>query len=122
MQATFIITGILIDDENLKENVMDNSGNMSVYSYNKIDGVKYYYEEIGDRWFSIKNGEKIYTSERYKTISDAAKRYYKEARDFRNRLLNTYKLNDLTTYHAVDKLGNKIAGDNGWRRLQNFYR
>ena len=55
MQATFIITGILIDDENLKENVMDNSGNMSVYPYNKIDGVKYYYEEIGDRWFSIKN-------------------------------------------------------------------
>ena len=116
----FIIIGFRIEDEILEENVMDNTGLMKEYIYNKINGVKYYYDNVNDKWFSIKNGEKTYTSEKFRTSNDAAKRYYKEAMEFRSRL-NVYGLNNLTPQDAVDESGNKIATTNGWRKLYNFY-
>ena len=112
----YIIIGIKIDNETLKENVMDNTGLMKEYIYNKINGVKYYYDNVNDKWFSIKNGEKTYTSEKFRTSNDAAKRYYKEAKEFRSRL-NVYGLNNLTPQYAVDESGEEIASANGWRKL-----
>lgn len=117
MVVLFIIIGFRIEDEILEENVMDNTGNMKLYRYNKINGVKYYYDDVEDKWFSIKNGEKTYTSERFKQTNDAAIRYYKEALNFKNNVIIGYGLNNLTTDHAVDEHGNKIASNNGWRKL-----
>lgn len=114
----FTITGFEINSEILEENVMDNTGNMKLYKYNKINGVKYYYDEyVEHKWFSIKNGEKTYTSETFKQTNDAAIRYYKEALNFKNNVIIGYGLNNLTTDHAVDEHGNKIASNNGWRKL-----
>lgn len=118
----YIITGIKIENEILKENIleMDSLGNLNLkeYTYNKINGVKYYYDDdvTIDKWFSIKNNERTYTSERFKRSSDAAIRYYREALEFKGRL-NGYGLNDLTPAAAVDESGNKISSDNGWRKL-----
>ncbi len=89
--------------ETLKEHI-DATG--TEYTYQKINGVKYYKDTDGT-WFSLLNGTK-YKQPTFKDQSDAAKRYYKEANDFKNRIKNIYKLEGLTANKAVDENGNLL--------------
>ena len=92
----------------------------------KINGVKYYYNESDDKWFSILNGEIHETNEKFKKQNDSAIKYYIEAESFQDRIKNKYKIEDLKTSEAVYEDGEKIkdgktlAQKLNWRRLWNF--
>ncbi len=90
--------------EDLKECIDDTK---TEYPYLKINGVKYYKDTDGT-WFSLLNGTK-YKQPNFKDQSDAGKRYYKEANDFKNKIMNVYKLEDLTADCAVDENGKKLV-------------
>lgn len=73
----------------------------NLYSYLKINGVKYYNDN--GKWFYLLNGKQIYTNINLLGNNDSsAYYYYKEAADFTNRVFNDYKLGDLTTSNATD--------------------
>lgn len=76
------------------------------YPYIKINGVKYYQDTDGS-WFSLLNGEKSKQDTLQVGPNDAAKRYYKEAYEFRQWLTNNGIL-DLKESDAVDEDGNKL--------------
>lgn len=108
--------GTDIEKEILRESLMENDESINSYIYNKISGVKYYYNEEEDYWFSLNNSGDRLQSEYFKIENDAAKRYYIEAKEFTNEVIN--KFGTLKTTDAVDKDGNKtVAGQNGWRRI-----
>ena len=78
------------------------------YEYVKINGVKYYHDVYGqDRWFSLLNGEVYYQDNFSNRTTTAAKEYYKQAYEFKDRIENLYKLGRLESKHAVDENGNK---------------
>lgn len=78
------------------------------YEYVKINGVKYYHDVYGqDRWFSLLNGEVYYQDNFTAKKTTAAKEYYAKAKKFKEDIIGTYKLGDLTSAHAVDENGNK---------------
>lgn len=76
--------------------------------YIKINGVKYYQETDG-RWFSLLNGEKWYQDKLRGGANDAAKRYYKEAAEFKTWMYDN-KIINLKESDAVDEKGQKLAG------------
>ena len=82
-----------------------------VFPYIKINGAKYYYDASQNDWFELFNGERLYGQGPF-TLgnNDMAYRYYKEAAEFRGRLLNEYGLGELTASDAVDSEGNKLQG------------
>lgn len=97
----------IIEKENiLKENLVREDGTKNEYKYHKINGVKYYYDETSNEWFSIINGQEIYQrSYSFNQGNDnSAYLYYKNAYEFTNRLKNDYGIyNYLSTNNAVDK-------------------
>ena len=111
--------GIDIEKETLRENLIEEDEKIKLYNYNKIAGVKYYYNEEEDNWFSLNNSGDRLQSENFKEENDAAQRYYEEAKEFTQIVLNEF--GNLKTTDAVDKDGNKtVAGQNGWRRIWDF--
>lgn len=90
------------ESENLKE-CIDDTGNE--YTYIKLNGVKYYYDEKDNSWFSILNGQR-YPQQTFHLENTTASQYYKEAAEFKDRIINDYKLGDLRTNQAVDEDGN----------------
>lgn len=115
--------GVRIAKEALQEYVPDKNGKSKFYTYTKINGVKYYYNESDNKWFSILNGEIHETNEKFKKQNDSAIKYYIEAASFRDRIKNKYKIEDLKTSEAVYEDGEKIkdgktlAQKLNWRRL-----
>lgn len=96
--------GIEIEEEpQLQEYV----GNQKL-PYIKINGVKYYKDTDG-RWFSLLNGEKWYQDALRGGANDAAKRYYKEAAEFKTWMYDN-KIINLKESDAVDEKGQKLAG------------
>ena len=109
----------IIPTEEIKEYILDSSINVPLeYSYVKINGVKYY-EDIYDfniphKWFSIMNGTRYYTDEEFDKNSKAGILYYKSAKEFTERVLNStyitldgetksgYNLKDLKGSDAVE--------------------
>ena len=90
-------------------------GWISNYPCKKINGVKYYADEANNLVFAMLNDEK--TDQRDRTIdavlnNDNAIKYYEEAYNFKQRILNQYNLGTLTTSDAVDMNGNKYTEDN----------
>lgn len=88
----------------LKENVGKNR-----YSYQKVNGIKYYYDEehkngagVNDpKWFSLINGTKVYTNVHYDANYDySAYNYYKNAYDFTKRIKEVYGLDTLKIENA----------------------
>ena len=111
-----IYRNVVIEKEILSENLIEEDGATNPYTYNKISGIKYYKANDGNYWFSLNNSGDRLPSETFKDNSDAAQRYYEEAREFTQKVLN--KFGNLKTTDAVDKDGNKtVAGQNGWRRI-----
>lgn len=95
----------------MTENLIDNNGNKQKYSYQKINGVKYY-KKNNNEWFSLLNGTEK-ASEALKDTDSSAYHYYKEAKEFMERI-SEYKIGNLTTNDCVDpKLqdGKKIFDD-----------
>ena len=94
------------DNERLEEYI---SSENKKYTYVKINGVKYYYDESSSKWFSILNGQKYETNEVFNKNSIAGSQYYKEAYDFTQKVLGTgnddYNLGELTGNDAVDEKG-----------------
>lgn len=96
-------------NETLEEYVYNpESKQIRKYEYVKINGVKYYHDVYGqDRWFSLLNGEVYYQDNFGNRTTTAAKEYYKQAYEFKNRILNQYRLGNLTSNDAVDEQGNR---------------
>lgn len=113
---------IPIQDETLIENLMDDDGNVKKYTYNKINGIKYYYDEANDKWFSFFGGKRVDEEEhKFKIKSDAGKRYFYNAKVFTDKVLNEYGLSNLKSVDAVWEDGRKvndegktIAEENDW--------
>lgn len=72
------------------------------YKYQKINGVKYYKDDDGN-WFSLINGNEMPRTETFKDTDSSAYNYYKEAADFRKRIVDTYKLGGLSSQNAVEE-------------------
>lgn len=110
--------GVPIGTETLQENVMNDSGEINPYPYVKINGVKFYEDISTGKWFSIMNNQELEESTTFiANKNNSAIRYYAEAEDFRDRVINTYKLDDLSTEHAVDENGEKLSDKMEWRKI-----
>lgn len=95
--------GVEIDtNETLKEYI----NSTEEYEYIKVNGVKYYHDKDNDKCFSILNGEK-YPQENFNPTTTAAKEYYKEAYEFKQRIYD-YGIADLRTSHAVNENGQTL--------------
>ena len=80
------------------------------YEYIKINGVKYYYDSGTDQWFTLSNGKIKYEAETSKFQRDHNNMgylYYKEALDFKNRIID-YGLDGLEASNAVDINGQPL--------------
>lgn len=117
-EASVKYRGISIETENLKEKILGKE-----YTYTKINGVKYYYDNNNEKWFSILNGEKNETTEKFDETNYSAIKYYTEAAKFKDKIINEYGLDKLKTSDAVYLDGKKIENDKtlsqqlNWRRL-----
>lgn len=79
-----------------------------IYTYNKINGVKYYTKDNGNTWFSILNGTKYeQQNTKYKLDNNAGQMYYEDAKEFTDWVQNN--LSSLTSMDAIDEEGNKLA-------------
>ena len=94
--------GIEIQEEAMLEEYVG----QTKYPYIKINGVKYYQDTDGS-WFALLNGEKSKQETLKVGPNDSAKRYYKEAAEFRQWLVDNGIL-DLKETDAVDENGNKL--------------
>lgn len=115
--------GIAINNEDFNssiEKILGEDGNERYYKYHKINGVKYYYDEDTGKWFSILDGVRKGTSDKFSTLLDtSAKKYYYNAYKFRQRL-QEYGLDSLNTKDAYEIEGGeevKLATKNNWRRI-----
>lgn len=99
----------------MEENLIRDDGNQYTYPYQKINGVKYYYDNANDKWFSLLNGKELDTDDTFNHMDSSAYHYYKEAYDFMGRVRGTYNIGDLTTSNCVDNelksTGYKIFDD-----------
>ena len=98
--------GAVIDgSEQLKEYLEDGKE----YTYIKTNGVKYYYDIYNNKWFSILNGQRYYTDERFREENSAGLQYYKDAKKFKERIKDEYELDTwVTGEKAIDEKNNKI--------------
>lgn len=87
------------------------------YPYIRLNGVKYYQD--GSTWFSIMNGEK-YVQDNFKPKTTPARQYYREAKEFTNKVMTQYGLSDLKGSHARDEQGNPLMNKEGNSRLGNY--
>ena len=106
----------------LQEKLVESDGTLGSYNYQKVNGVKYYYDDDAKKWFSMLNSERIYTDDVYQSgYNESARKYYFQARDFRKKL-NDYGISGLRTTDAVElnsdgSINTEIANKNGWRKL-----
>lgn len=97
------------------ENKLEEYIGVNKYTYHKINGVKYYYDKdykkkdssgtlvSSPRWFTLLNGKKVYTSDTFDTNKDkSAYYYYKSAKEFSERVKNTYGLTGLTPDNSTE--------------------
>ena len=124
--GTVTYRGVEISEEPALKEYIGNDSNGGQYTYIKINGVKYYRENDGT-WFTITtSGTKQPQSESfnayYNDFNDMGYRYYKEAYDFQNRIVNEYGLGSLTSANAVDQNGNALANltDDEGNIIYNF--
>ena len=93
--------------EELKEFIVDSTlSSPKEYTYVKINGVKYYEDRYDlnnpHKWFSIMNGTRYYTDEVFNKENSAAIQYYNDAKDFTNKVLYEYGLENLSGSNAVE--------------------
>ena len=110
---------------------IDNEDTVREYVYNpeenalkkleciKLNGVKYYKDDDDDKWFSILNGKK-YKQDNFKTDTKAAIQYYKEALNFKERILDEYHLGELSAKNAVDENEKSLEDKFGNEKIFDF--
>lgn len=122
---TNLLTQNIYVNDNVKENTQGKvinvgdsndkkAGNILNCFYEKENGVKYYYNQEKEEIFSIINDEKIiqYGKDKSSVTSNSnAQKYYKDAYEFKDRIINEYGLKDLSSGDAVDKNGNEYTED-----------
>lgn len=114
------ITTELLQEYNAKFSSVDGitaTGENIPYTYNKINGVKYYKD--GDEWFSIINGTKYKQNTKYEEINDAGQRYYREAKDFTAWVRD--KLGSLRPSDAVDEEGKKLVENDSNTKTSSLF-
>lgn len=89
-----------------------NANNIEKHEYIKLNGVKYYKENnnpSSNTWFSIL-GERKYSEEKFdwSKTNQMAQKYYKDAKDFTDRVRDKYKLGGLTGENAVNENGDNL--------------
>lgn len=97
--------GYEIKPEELQEYV-----GVEKYKYHKVDGKKYYLDPDfngtgSPKWFYLLNGVKNYPEDKFDTGDNtdySAYYYYHDAREFTQRVLNTYKLGNIKTSNIVN--------------------
>lgn len=125
--------------ERLEEYIVDSEVSVPTkYTYVKINGVKYYKDDYNpeDKWFSILNGTRYYTDEKFTETTKAGQEYYKKAKEFTEKVYGTgsndYNLGTLKGSDAVeinvsgvskpiyekDNNGNEIIGN---YKLGDYY-
>lgn len=105
---------------NLKQNVYLPSGNATLNGVEKLEcmkvnGAKYYKRDTDNKVFTMINDQSLDQSDvSADRISNntTGKKFYENAFEFRNRILNVYKLGDLSSGDAVDMNGISYSGDN----------
>lgn len=113
--------GTTIEKEaTLQEYIGSNSNPHNLYTYIKINGVKYY-KDTDSPWFSLLNGTKLPdpTANYIDTYNDAAVKYYTEAAEFKQKI-DALGLRNLTSASAVDENGNSIDGMYGGYKIFNL--
>lgn len=98
--------GVEIDNnQDLMEDYLirdeDNETKNKKYPYQKINGVKYYYDKYDSKWFYLLNGVEYYVSDTFRTKDSSAYNYYSEANAFMQRI-REYGIDELNTSNAVD--------------------
>lgn len=94
----------------MQEYINENKNENNLLKYHKINGVKYYYD--GSKWFTILNGKEIDAGRSFNEDYDAqAYDYYYEAYQFRNRIIDQYQLENLTTDNIVEGNPLKTQGN-----------
>lgn len=78
---------VAISSENTSEWVYDpDTGEMKIYQYIKVNGVKYYYDGNSHSWFAMLTGKKYPQPGQFNITNSAAINYYTEANEFTNRV------------------------------------
>lgn len=106
--------GVLIEPEAQLYEYVEDQEQGKQYPYIKINGAKYYWDQDynsgAGSWFTFMNGERIYDQYNFQLgDNDMACRYYREAAEFKERLLGDYGLGNLTSADARDENGQPIA-------------
>ena len=116
---TITYRGVTVGEETLFEYTDQNEQTI----YTKINGVKYYLNQETGEWNSRLNEGDYRQPEIYKETTDAAVRYYKEAKEF-TEWLNSTGLNQLTTANAVyEESGEEgLAEAESWGNFKIFER
>ncbi len=102
-------------NQQIQENLINDEGKKGKYPYHKINGVKYY--KKNNEWVSLLNGTEKASGEALKDTDSSAYYYYKEAKEFMERI-KTYGIKNLSTEDCVDsklKDDKKIFDENQWR-------
>ena len=100
---------VVVQDES---GVQYNPGKIVSYPCRKINGVKYYYNEVDDEVFSIINDVKYKQSNMTKEVilnNQNAVNYYKNAFEFKKFIEGNEILRNLDISNAVDKDGKKYS-------------
>ena len=100
---------VVVQDES---GVQYNPGKIVSYPCRKINGVKYYYNEVDDEVFSIINDVKYKQSNMTKEVilnNQNAVNYYKNAFEFKKFIEGNEILRNLDISNAVDKDGKKYT-------------
>ncbi len=122
--GTITYRGVTIENnETTKEMVLNpDTDNIEEHEYIKLNGVKYYQEENTNKWFTILNGEKLEQGS-FSLRTKAAIEYYKEAREFTDKVTKSiykdingkdeigYNLGELKGSNAVDESGTELNDD-----------
>ena len=106
--------GVRIEPEAQLYEYVEDQEEDKQYPYIKINGAKYYWDQEYDSgngsWFYFMNGERMYGQDNFQLgNNDMAYRYYREAAEFKDRILNEYGLGSLTSADARDENGQPIA-------------
>lgn len=99
----------LQEDLAIYQNANDQRATIGTYRYIKVNGVKYYYDQNEDTWFSILNGIRYNQNTDFTDTTNAAYRYYDEAREFTSWVRTN--LGNLKTTDAVSEDGRTSLGD-----------
>lgn len=111
----------IISEETLTETVYVPNEGIKTLPCIKINGVKFYKDS--GKWFSIMNEKKYDQPENFREKTNAGIKFYEKAKEFTEKVRDTYGLSDLKGSHAVDEKGQPIREkDENGNDISNSYK